>query len=683
MRTHRGVGTAGSAASTGPVAGAGLRAEDAAAVAAHELLAGTTDTILPARSLPIGAEILPGHGVHFRVWAPGRTCVELVVDSADRDDSRTSGGFALEPEGNGYFSMLLPDGAAGMLYRFRLDEDEPCHDPASRFQPRGPHGPSQVVDPRAFQWNDSGWRGLSLEGQVIYEMHIGTFTRDGTWAAAARELPALAETGVTVLEVMPVADFPGRFGWGYDGVALFAPSRLYGTPEDFRRFVDRAHELGLAVILDVVYNHLGPDGCVLKSFAREFFTDRYANEWGEALNFDGPLSGPVREFFVSNARYWITEFHLDGLRLDATQQMFDASDDHVIAEVVRAVRAAGAGRRTIVIGENEPQEAKLVQPPTAGGCGADALWNDDFHHSTLVAMTGRNEAYYTDYLGAPQELVSLAKRGWLYQGQRYKWQGKRRGTPALTLPPAAFVNFLENHDQVANSRAGARLHQVVDAGRYRAMTAYLLLSPGTPLLFQGQEFAASTPFLFFADHEPELSGKVRSGRAQFLSQFPSIAAPEARETLADPAAESTFTRCRIDHAERDRHHEAFALHRDLLRLRRTDPVFAAQATFGIDGAVLGPEAFVLRYFGADHLDRLLLVNLGRDLPLDVAPEPLLAPPEGSAWRVMWSSEDVRYGGNGTPPVETTAGWRLVGHAAVVLAAGISEPPEACAAHDGE
>jgi maltooligosyltrehalose trehalohydrolase len=620
------------------------------------------------RRLPIGAEVLPGRGVHFRVWAPECTRAEVVIESTEREDSRLSAGFALGAETDGYFSALVSDAAAGMLYRFRLDGGEALHpDPVSRFQPSGPDGPSQIVDPATFAWTDHDWQGRALEGQILYELHVGTFTPEGTWEAAARELPALAAAGITAVEVMPVAEFSGRFGWGYDGVDLFAPTRLYGTPDDFRRFVDRAHALGLAVLLDVVYNHFGPDGCHLKAYSRHYFTDRYDNEWGEAVNFDGEASGPVREFFVANARYWIEEFHLDGLRLDATQQMFDAGPDHVIAAIARAVRAAAGGRHTLIVCENEPQHTKLLRTPEAGGYGTDALWNDDFHHAAVVAVTGRNEAYYTDYLGTPQELVSLAKRGWLYQGQRYKWQGKRRGTPTCDVRPPAFVNYLENHDQIANSRAGARLHQVTTPGRYRAITALQLLSPGTPMLFQGQEFAASSPFLFFADHKPELADAVRKGRAEFLSQFPSIATAEARSALADPGEESTFLRCKLNPAERDEHREAYALHCDLIRLRREDPVFSAQGARGVDGAVLGQEAFVLRYFGHGSDDRLVLINLGRDLCLDVVPEPLLAPPEGCSWHVIWSSEDVRYGGSGTPPVETDAGWHVSGHAALVLA----------------
>jgi maltooligosyltrehalose trehalohydrolase len=627
-----------------------------------------------SRRLPIGAEILPSGGVHFRVWAPRRRRVEVVLEGGGASPRREPAAVALEPEGGGYFSGRASAAGAGSLYRFRLDGEPALYpDPAARFQPEGVHGPSQVIDPGAFRWTDGGWRGVRLRGQVLYEMHVGTFTRAGTWEAAARELPELAALGVTVLEVMPVAEFPGRFGWGYDGVDLFAPTRLYGTPDDFRRFVDRAHAAGLGVILDVVYNHFGPDGNYLKQYAADYFTDRYENEWGEAINFDGPNAGPVREFFAANAAYWVDEFHLDGLRLDATQQIFDSSPDNILAVLARRVRAAARGRATLLVAENEPQETRLVRPPEQGGYGLDCLWNDDFHHSATVALTGHNEAYYTDYLGRPQEFVSAAKWGYLYQGQRYQWQKKRRGTPALDLGPAHFVTFTQNHDQVANSGRGQRCHELTSPGRFRALTALLLLGPGTPMLFQGQEFAASGPFLYFADHKPDLAKLVCKGRAEFLAQFRSLAAPEVQDCLPRPDEAATFERCKLDFAERERHKPLYDLHRDLLRLRREEPAFRAQRPRGLDGAVLGDAAFVLRYFAEDGRDRLLLVNLGRDLRLDPAPEPLLAPPAGAAWDILWSSEDPRYGGNGTAPLDTEANWIIPGEAAVVLQPTAGEP----------
>jgi maltooligosyltrehalose trehalohydrolase len=572
-----------------------------------------------------------------------------------------------------YFSGPAENADAGTRYRFRLDGTGPFPDPASRFQPDGPHGSSEAIDPSAFGWTDSAWKGVTLAGQVIYEMHIGTFTEEGTWEAAGKQLPELAAAGISVLEVMPVADFPGRFGWGYDGVNLFAPTWLYGRPDDMRCFVNEAHGLGLGVILDVVYNHLGPDGNYLKEFSPFYFTTRYENEWGEALNFDGENSAPVREYFAANAAYWIEEFHLDGLRLDATQQVFDSSPEHILAELVKRARGASSGRSVIVVAENEPQETRLARPAGRGGYGIDALWNDDFHHSAMVAMTGRNEAYYSGYLGKPQEFLSAVKYGFLYQGQRYNWQKKRRGTPSRGLSAAQFVTFIQNHDQIANSWHGERLHLLAGAGTYRAMTALLLLAPGTPMLFQGQEFASSKPFCYFADHRPDLAKLIHEGRAKFLSQFPSLASLEKITAVLDPGNPATFQKCKLDFADRERHARTYALHKDLIRLRRQDPVFRMQGEGGLDGAVLSNHAFLIRYFGEQGEDRLLAVNLGVDLHLDAAPEPLLAPPEDRRWELLWSSEDACYGGSGTPPPEIGGAWRFPGQAAIVMRPSSSSP----------
>jgi maltooligosyltrehalose trehalohydrolase len=594
--------------------------------------------------------------------------VEVLLEGTPGKDSpNPSTAVVLKRETKGYFSAIIPEAREGSLYWFRLDEGARYPDPASRFQPRGPEGPSQIVNPSSFEWRDEAWRGVTLEGQVLYEMHIGTFTREGTWSAATEYLPELAKTGITLLEIMPVAEFAGRFGWGYDGVDLFAPTRLYGAPDDFRQFVDTAHRLGLGVILDVVYNHFGPVGNFLRSFSLDYFTDRYETEWGEAVNFDGVNSGPVREFIISNARYWIEEFHLDGLRLDATQAIIDRSPRHVVVELARAARRAAGDRSIVIIAENEPQDIRLLRPISDGGFRLDGLWNDDFHHTAMVALTGRNEAYYTDYLGAPQELVSAVKWGYLYQGQLYSWQRKRRGTPTYGIRPASFVNYLQNHDQLANSARGQRIHSLTTPGRFRAVTALLLLAPQTPMLFQGQEFCASSPFCYFADHTGDLGKSVRAGRNAFLSQFMSLQNPEIQREIPDPTDPKTFERCKLDQEERKSHFEQWLLHCHLLKMRRKDRVFGAQRADWIQGAVLGPEAFVLRFFGAAEGDRLLLVNLGCDLQLVHLPEPLLAPPEESRWELLWSSEFPWYGGSGTPKVETDEYWLIPGHASTVLA----------------
>ena len=574
--------------------------------------------------------------------------------------------YPLEPEQNGYYSGLVPAAGAGSLYKYRLDDGESYPDPASRFQPDGPHGFSKVVDPDSFRWSDASWRGATIRGQIIYEMHVGTFTPEGTWEAAIRELPALAAIGITVVEPMPVSEFPGKFGWGYDGVHPFAPTRLYGSPDDFRRFVDEAHRLGLAVILDVVYNHLGPDGNYFGHFSPYYFTKKHRTDWGQAINYYDEHSEPVREFVIANAGYWIREFHLDGLRLDATQDIHDGSRDHIVAALTRQVRKEANGRATIVVAENELQEVGLMRPEEQGGYGIDALWNDDFHHSAMVRMTGHCRAYYTDYGGKAQEFVSSAKYGFLFQGQWYKWQKKRRGTPTFGLPPSGFVTFTQNHDQIANSARGERAHWLTSPGIYRGMTALVLLGPGTPMLFQGQEFASSAPFLFFADHKPELAVLVKEGRREFLAQFRNLANPSMWAGFAPPEDRSTFERCKIDHSERERHAEEYALHRDLIRLRRSEKAFQRQEYGAVDGAVIGEDAFVLRYFVTDGDDRLLVVNFGSDLHLNPSPEPLLAPPEGKGWRVLWSSEDPRYGGDGILELDGIDNWHIPGQAAVVL-----------------
>ena len=614
------------------------------------------------RRLPVGAEYLGDGRTHLRVWAPAACRVEVVLDQGLPA--------LLLPQDPGYFAGVVHAGP-GDRYRLRLED---LHrsvslypDPASRYQPEGPHGPSVIVDPAAFEWSDDRWTGATLDGQAIYELHVGTFTREGTFAAATRELSELARLGVTMVEVMPVAEFDGRFGWGYDGVDLFAPSHLYGVPDDFRRFVDTAHANRLAVILDVVYNHLGPSGNYLRSFSPGYFSVRYGNEWGEAVNFDGPDAAPVREFFIANAGYWIDEFHLDGLRLDATHQIFDRSFGHILPAIGRRAREAAGKRSIVLIAENEQQDSRLVRAAADGGYGLDGLWNDDFHHSAMVAVCGRREAYYADTRGEPQELVSAAKYGYLFQGQFYSWQRARRGTPTWGIKPSAFVAFLQNHDQVANSVAGLRGHLLTSPARWRAITALLLVGPWTPLLFQGQEFDSAAPFVYFADFQGDLAESVRAGRVTFLGQFPSNRDAARDGQLADPFDPSTFDRCKLDFRERERHGPAYLLHQDLLRLRREEAAFRRQQ---VDGCVLSPSALALRFFTPDHSDdRVVLVNLGAELCRDSFAEPLLAPPEGSGWTVRWSSQAPEYGGLGTPDLWPQEAWRVPAESTIVLAPG--------------
>ena len=619
------------------------------------------------RRYPIGAELIGENETHFRLWAPKAREVDVVLEAAADKNPEFC---PLTAEPGGYFSGAA-NASAGSRYRFRVNGDEKFYpDPASRFQPNGPHFPSCIVDPRQFRWTDSQWPGPArdgLEGHVIYEMHIGTFTKEGTWRAAAEQLAELARIGITVVEMMPVADFPGKFGWGYDGVNLFAPSHLYGTPNDLRAFIDRAHSLGVAVILDVVYNHFGPDGNYLGIFSDDYLIREKENEWGNAINFDGPNSGPVREFFITNGRYWVEEFHLDGFRFDATHAIRDRSAEYIIGAVGRVAREAAGARSIILVVENDLQEAKMVRPCSEGGDDLDGMWNDDFHHSAVVALTGRNEAYFADYRGTPQEFISAVKYGFLYQGQARSWRKALRGTPTFGISAEVFVCFLENHDQIANTGPGQRLRFQTSPGRYRAMTALLLLGPWTPLLFQGQEFGASSPFLFFADiGDASVRDAIRKGRAEWLAPFLSLTEDQTWRTLPAPDDPEVFASCKLNFSERKNNRELYDLYIDLLKLRREDSRLRQQSAGGIDGAVLGPASFVLRYFSANNDDRLLLVNFGESHVLHPASEPLLAPPEGCRWETLWTSESPRYGATGSGAVTTPQRWALPTESAVVL-----------------
>lgn len=604
--------------------------------------------------MTLGAQAEPG-GVRFRVWAPKRARVDVVLEGDGRS-------FPLTKDRDGYFSGHVPIATTGMTYRYRLDNGDAYPDPCSRFQPSGPHGPSLIVDPEAYRWRVEDWPGVRMPGQVIYELHVGTFTPEGTLDAAQAELDELRACGVTLIELMPLAEFPGRWNWGYDGVDLFAPAHVYGDAEALKRFVDAAHGRGLGVILDVVYNHFGPDGNYLPLFSDSYASDRHPTDWGRAVNFDGPGSDGVREFVVQNACYWISEFRLDGLRLDAVHAIYDDSPRHVLADLSERARAAAGGRSIVLIAECESQLIQTIRPIDRGGWGLDGVWSDDFHHICRVAMTGRSEAYCSDYRGTAQELLSVIKRGFVFQGQRYDWQAKPRGTVVRDEPASGFVFYLQNHDQVANHLHGDRIHAFAGPARYRALAALLLLAPETPLLFMGQEFGASSPFLYFADHaDRHLAENVYKGRKQFLSEFPPYATPDAQRVIPDPCDPKTFARSKLDLSERTRHAEIYRLHQDLLRLRREDPVLARQDRGAIDGAVLGPaQALVLRYFTDTDDDRLLVVNLGPDLTFVPAPEPLLAPPGGGSWTLRWSSDHPRYGGPGVVNPLSEKGWRLPG-----------------------
>jgi len=619
------------------------------------------------RRMPIGAEVQSAGGVHFRLWSTTSSTVSVRV-SGDSEVQNSPAQVFLASEGNQYFSGYVTEAKPGDFYKFMID-DRLFPDPVARAQYGGPHGASIIVDPDSYVWHDEGWGGISSETHIVYEMHLGTFTPAGTWAGARERISYLKDLGIDVIEIMPIAEFTGEFGWGYDGVCLFAPSALYGQPNEAKRFIDECHQAGLSVILDVVYNHVGQDGNYLPFFSPTYFTDRYQTDWGKPFNFDGQDSGPVREFFIENVKYWIREYHFDGFRFDATQQIFDSSSRHVLAEIATAARQAAGNRRLYLVAENEPQWVRLVQSEEQGGYGLDSLWNDDFHHSAIVALTGRAEAYYRDYQGYAQEFVSLAKWGFLYQGQYYSWQKKNRGTWAVDLSHERFVNFIQNHDQVANSLAGHRIHTLAGAGAVRTMTTLLLLGPWTPMLFQGEEFAASTPFLYFADQPPEIAAKVAQGRAEFLGQFPSLSSPEVAQHLPDPGDQSTFDKCKLNFEDLQSHEPVYLLHKDLIALRRTDPVINGRERHSLDGAVYGLHLLILRYFGVESgNDRLLMINFDRDQVISPAPIPLLAAPPNRTWEILFSSEDPRYAGQSAPAIYFDERLSVAGYSATVFAA---------------
>lgn len=581
-------------------------------------------------------------GTHFRVWANNATRVDVISEA----DGRVS---PLNGDSQGYFEGVVGGMTAGHRYKYRIDGGEAFPDPASRFQPEGPHGPSEIVDPTAYQWGkeETEWPGYRIDGQVLYELHIGTFTPLGTFLSAIAEFARLRQLGITVLELMPLAEFSGDVGWGYDGVDLYAPFHHYGSPDNLREMVDAAHRHGMALILDVVYNHLGPDGNYLPFFSKDYLQKR-DTEWGAAINFDGENSLAVREFFLANAEMWISEYHFDGLRLDATQAICDNGrhGTHIIQEICQRVREAGGGRETVVLAENEPEDCSLITPVDEGGYGLDAVWNDDFHHSAIVALTGRREAYYSDHLGRPQEFISAAKYGYLFQGQYYAWQEDARGTSSLNYPHHAYITFLENHDQVANYGRSLRVHLLTSPSRYRAITALWLLGPGTPMFFQGQEYGSTRPFYYFAGHEGELGEAISKGRAEFMLQFGSQDTDEMKQCFVEPSDPRTFEWSKLDPEEQTKYPQIVRLHKDLLALRKHDPVLSRTGRGLVDGAVLEANSFVLRFLTHDAQDRLLIVNLGAGVDLPHAPEPLLAPPRGCQWNVVFSSEKCAYGGNG-------------------------------------
>ena len=602
-----------------------------------------------AADVELGARVRKD-AVTFTVWAPKHTAVTLRL--GDRD-------IPMEERPNGYFSVAVPGARAGQRYWFKL-KDALRPDPASRYQPDGVFGASMIVDASSFPWTDGDWTGAPPRHRnVVYEMHIGTFTTAGTWGAARGQLERLADLGVTTLEIMPLAEFAGRFGWGYDGVFLFAPFHEYGPPDDVRVFINDAHRLGLAVILDVVYNHLGPVGNVVHEFSDWYFAE-HETDWGRGFNVDGPHSEAVRLFMRASVQHWIDEYHFDGLRFDAVHSIVDRSPEHVVHELTRHARAVAQPRRLFVVAENEAQDVSFLKDGCEHGPGGlDGIWNEDWHHAAFVALTGQNEAYCADYDGTANEFASMARWNLLYQGQWYSWQKQRRGSDARACAGSAFMCFLENHDQVANTGLGVRLHQLSNRARWRAMVSLLLLGPGVPMLFQGQESATTSPFSYFADHQGDLAEAVRKGRLEFLSQFSPLVDAETREALPDPIDESSYRACRINWCGHPGSEEARRLHTDLLTLRRSDVVLSGLGTPAtqVASSALTREVVLLRYTAGDE-ERLVIVNLGQRTTLRMN-DPLLAPASRhQRWTMMWCSERAVYGGAGVAAIAQEGPWTL-------------------------
>jgi maltooligosyltrehalose trehalohydrolase len=598
---------------------------------------------LKADLRPVGAHPVDG-GTEFRVWAPASRAVDVVLYGPGPE-----GLASLPPEEGGYFAAIVNGVGRGARYRYRLDGGDAFPDPASRSQPEGVHGLSEVVDP-AFAWTDGRWRGVSLEEMVVYELHVGTATPEGTFRALVPKLDAIRDLGATAVELMPVGDFPGERNWGYDGVYPWAPARAYGGAEGLRALVDAAHERGLAVVLDVVYNHLGPEGNYLHAVTGgRFFTARHRTPWGDAVNVDGEGAEAVRGFIVGNALHWIREYHLDGLRLDATHTILDDSEIHVLRELADAVRdELPIDRHFVLFAEDERNERLVVTPIEEGGLGIHAVWADDFHHQVRVLTAGDRDAYFADYTGSVEDLALTLRKGWIYEGQRSPNHDAPRGTPADGIPPQRFVHAIQNHDQVGNRALGERLHHQVPLPAYRAASALLLLSPYTPLLWMGQEWHASTPFLYFTDHPEELGKLVTEGRRQEFARFASFSSPETRERIPDPQAEETFTRCKLDWSERLRppHAGVLAFYRELLALRRTHPALAERDRASFAVACIAQGVIALRRTGPRDAAVLLVASFGGPARVDLHASFETRAPGGKPWNAWLWSEEARFGGEG-------------------------------------
>ena len=518
--------------------------------------------------MPFGAQLQDDGRTRFRLWAPRARSVEVVLGRGESTTRR-----ALSPAEHGWFEAVIANAPAGTRYAYAVDGQAPVPDPASRANPDDVHAPSAVIDPHAYDWSDERWRGRPWHEAVVYELHVGTFTREGTFAAAIERLDHLKTLGVTAIELMPVADFAGARNWGYDGVLMFAPDASYGTPEDLKRLVDAAHAAGLMVLLDVVYNHFGPDGNYLPQIAPDFFNPAHHTPWGAAINYDGRNNEAVREFVIHNALYWLEEFHFDGLRLDAVHAIVDTSPRHILIELAERIREHSAsGRHVHLVLENDHNTARYLARGADGAVmRATAQWNDDLHHAMHVAITGERDGYYADYAKRPAAHVGRAlAEGFVHQGDWSAFRRRMRGEPSADLPPGAFVNFLQNHDQIGNRAFGERASALATPEALRAGIACLLLCPSPPMLFMGEEFAASSPFLFFCDFHGELADAVTAGRRGEFATFETFSDARVRERIPDPNAEATFEQSRLPWHETEEpgHRDSLAFYRRCLALRR-------------------------------------------------------------------------------------------------------------------
>ncbi len=565
-----------------------------------------------------------GDRVRVRAWAPDHRELQLVTYEKDGVTEKQT--FPMAQEDGGYFSAVVPGSAQTFFYKMKIDGQGPFPDPWSRRQPFGVHGASAFLEWH-HEWTDESWKGLDAEQLIIYELHVGTATREGTFKALITLLPQIKELGATALQLLPVASFSGSRNWGYDGVYLNAPAKSYGTPESLKALVDAAHKVGLGVVLDCVYNHFGPEGNYLSAYALQYFTDGHQTPWGKAVNYDGKDSAVARELALRNAEMWLSEFHLDGLRLDATHAILDDSKPHLLSELVRRGRLAAGSRKVVFIAEDERNEPRLVTP-APDGHGLDGVWADDFHHQLRRAFAGDHEGYFRDYSGTTEDIAKTLQEGWFFTGQQSENLGKPRGASARDLSPARLVHCIQNHDQIGNRPLGDRLSEDVTPAAFRAMSAALLLSPYTPLLYAGQEWNSSTPFLYFTDHSGDLGGAVTEGRRKEFAAFSKFQGAE----IPDPQAEATFLRSKLDWAEADRPSNGgvLRLYRELLRLRGEHPALKERGRGSFSARANGPDSFVMERLGG-----------GRHLTLTVV---LKGPVPEIPGKMILHTEDSRFGG---------------------------------------